>query len=161
MILKSMNDKYYEYCRKNKLIPTEEGYKIWFEELDILNHKKQVVDNDIFKKENKIQKYYYHATKEKNLGSILSQGLKPGFDGLVYMADTEQNAVQFISLRVYGTDENIIVIQINTEELDKSLFDEGYDHSPEFFKGDVKTYAGIIPSESFEGITTYTKNVKK
>jgi hypothetical protein len=33
----SKGSEYYEYCRKNKLMPTEEGYKIWYEKLDILN----------------------------------------------------------------------------------------------------------------------------
>jgi hypothetical protein len=44
MILKPMADRYYEYCRKNNLMPTEEGYKIWFEALDILLSK---TENDI------------------------------------------------------------------------------------------------------------------
>lgn len=93
----------------------------------------------------------YHATTQKNAFSIMKdKALKPlGMDGLTYFADTFAGASMFLYL--YGVPlEDIVVIEVNTTNLNKDLFDYGRDHSTVFFKGiEVYTYSEEISDKHF------------
>lgn len=92
----------------------------------------------------------YHATKEKNIISIMDNGLKPlGIDKLIYFCDTFAGAGTFAYM--HGVPLNdIVVIEVDTTNLNKELFDYGRDHSPTFFKDiEVYTYPKEILPEHF------------
>lgn len=101
--------------------------------------------------------YLYHATKYKNLLSIIEGGLLPGYDGMIYFTTSEQHSVNWIDMtNLQG--EDLLVIRIDSKDLDENLIEDGMDHSPTFFKGiTVKTYSGHIPSDliHLEGMTKF------
>lgn len=87
----------------------------------------------------KIPDKLYHATTWKSALSIMDTGLKPlGADHLIYFTDTFAGAGTFAYMHGVSL-EDIIVIEVDTTNLDKNLFDYGYDHNPIFFK-DIKVY---------------------
>ena len=96
----------------------------------------------------KIPEKLYHATTRKNALSIMNTGLKPLSIGhLIYFADSFGGASMFSYLHGIPL-EDIIVVIIDTTNLNKDLFDYGYDHSPTFFKNiEVYTYSEEISIE--------------
>ena len=115
----------------------------------------------------------YHCTRYKHLESIMQQGLtlSPWGEG-IYMCDKAEHAYGFMHFRAFDIEEiehNIVgeglvkiptpkkdkyiyVIEINAKKLDWSKIDEGMDHNPAFFKGNVYTYEEIIKPECFSKI---------
>ena len=110
----------------------------------------------------------YHATWPTHLGSIMQNGLQPGFDGCVYLAGPKPaHAAMFVAIRggeFDGTTEvevdgetatipnfiqhdHIYVIEIPVDELDPTLLGESGDHDPAAFPADTEsyTYDGTIP----------------
>ena len=75
-------------------------------------------------------KYMYHATDYNNVISILTNGLKPGYDGIVYMTEKESDAVKFVALRNY---EKIVTIRIKILKVDEKDIFETFDHSIKMF----------------------------
>jgi RNA:NAD 2'-phosphotransferase (TPT1/KptA family) len=97
-----------------------------------------------------IPEVLYHATLKENVTSILSNGLNVGCDYVSYFADTPEGAASFVYFRAVAQKKAIAVIEILTEDLNKSLFREGIDHSPEFFKDiQVFVYPEYIPPDCF------------
>jgi RNA:NAD 2'-phosphotransferase (TPT1/KptA family) len=92
-------------------------------------------------------KKLYHSTLKKNLDSILENGLKTGCDGVIYFADSVQNALKFPIIRGKKV-EDLIVIEIDTESIEKSKLDYSYDHSEAFFKCKAYIYPEVIPAET-------------
>lgn len=92
----------------------------------------------------------YHATKKKNTISIIDNSLKPlGIDKLIYFCDTLAGAGTFAYMHGVPLDD-IVIIEIDTTNLNKELFNYGNDHNPNFFKGiKVYTYSEEISSEHF------------
>lgn len=88
--------------------------------------------------EKKTKKKFYHATDFKNLHSILEEGIKPGFEGIVYLAETKEDARKFVALRFY---EKVVVIEVELEESD---VEETFDHNYSFFKCRAFGYPGTI-----------------
>lgn len=83
----------------------------------------------------------YHATNEEGFLGIISSGcINPGIDKIVYLADSPNNAVKFMSVRV-PMSEPIYVFQV---ELPDSKVFETFDHSYSFFKCKSYGYKGII-----------------
>lgn len=74
-------------------------------------------------------KKMYHATRLSNFWSIVDKGLTPGVDGIVYLAETREDALKFISIRVFN--EPILVLEVEVDEAD---LQETFDHSFNFFK---------------------------
>lgn len=94
-------------------------------------------------------KKYYHATTVDNFNSIMNDGvIKTGWDGIVYLTETPQDALKFIALRTF---DDIIVLEV---EVDESLVVETFDHSYAFFK--CKSY-GCRQNISFDQVTSATK----
>lgn len=86
--------------------------------------------------------YLYHATTEENFGSIMVEGIKAGFEGGVYLADSYQNAAKFLVFR-RGT---IYIFQIIMSKLKRSKLQESFDHDEDFFKCKAYFYNGSIPA---------------
>ncbi|MDF2615406.1 MAG: hypothetical protein K0Q47_61 [Sedimentibacter sp.] len=103
----------------------------------------------------KIPEILYHATWEENVMSIFLEGLKPGFDGLNYLCDKQEDAAKFLVLKIQPG-KQLVVLKIYTKNLDKELFDYGFDHNPNFFGNlNVLTYKGIISKDHISSL--YTK----
>ena len=84
---------------------------------------------------------FYHATPYSNLGSILTNGLHKGVDGVVYLAETKEAALKFICIRCF---DPILVIEV---ELDEAQVEESFDHSYAFFREKAFTYPNDIPAD--------------
>ena len=93
----------------------------------------------------------YHATKFENLGSILDNGLQVNKspDKMIYFADTEQGAVNFMAIRLC---KDILVIKVDIPE---SELKESFDHSEKFFKCRAFVYDKDIAFDEFEGLSRY------
>ena len=87
---------------------------------------------------------YYHATSlDAWKGIETDQLLKTGCDGVVYLAETAQNAIQFVTLRLLN--EPIIVIEVEVPDDKMSHIEESFDHSYAFFQCRAWTYDENIP----------------
>lgn len=93
----------------------------------------------------------YHATKYSNLYSIMDQGLKPGIDGIVYLAETREDALKFICIRVFN--EPILVLEVEVDEAD---IQETFDHSYRFFKARAWGCPKRIPFTACTGAWKYS-----
>lgn len=87
-------------------------------------------------------KKYYHATSIKNFEPIIENGIKCGCDGLVYLTESEVDALKFISIRC---DDDIVIFEVN---LPKDEVIETFDHSYVFFKCKAFGYPHDIPSSN-------------
>lgn len=77
-------------------------------------------------------RHLYHATAFSNLGSILSKGIKNGFDGVIYLAETREDALKFVAIRLIGQPIAVIEVEIDNDN-EKDIL-ESFDHSQAFFK---------------------------
>lgn len=85
-------------------------------------------------------KTYYHATDKKNIDSIISEGIKPGFDGMVYLCEIPEDACKFMLVHGY---HEAAVFEVSLDEND---VEESFDHSQAFFGCRAYMYKGIIDS---------------
>lgn len=95
---------------------------------------------------------FYHATDYKNLCEINNKGLLSSFEGIVYLAETEEDAVKFVALRGY---KEILVIKVKVYEKDKDKIIETFDHNHAFFNCKAFGYMGNIPSENLKFLRKY------
>lgn len=73
---------------------------------------------------------YYHATSEDNAIQIINDGeIKTGIDGIVYMADSLENALKFVLFRSW---DKVIIFEFDIP--DESLVHKTFDHSYKFFQ---------------------------
>ena len=99
--------------------------------------------------------YYYHATSEKAFNSILCDGqIKPGFDGLIYLAESKEDAYKFIAFRLFG--EPIIILELTIP--DNKLLEETFDHSYAFFKCKAFGYPESINFSYVNNVYKYEPN---
>lgn len=96
-------------------------------------------------------KKMYHATKLSNFWSILDNGLKPGVDGIVYLAETREDALKFISIRTFN--EPVLVLEVEVDETD---IQETFDHSYSFFQCRAFGYPETIPCEQITNAWKYS-----
>lgn len=95
----------------------------------------------------------YHATSVDNMTKIMYDGIKPGCDGIVYLAETDNDAYKFVCLRML---EKIAVFKVNVNVED--VF-ETFDHSQQFFKCKAFGHKGTILPDNFETLTVYTNSL--
>lgn len=93
---------------------------------------------------------YYHATQPANLSSILQNGIKKGFDGVVYLAETPEDAAKFLAIRLF---KDILVFEV---ELDDKDVCESFDHSYSFFQCRAFTYNSSIDPLQITNCWGYT-----
>jgi len=72
--------------------------------------------------------WYYHATPEDNLMSILTEGIKPGADGLVYASKDPELSARWVSMTRRDS-PRIANIPFWRDEGDPRI-GPGLDHSP-------------------------------
>lgn len=105
----------------------------------------------------KLPRYVYHAlvNDSAKLDSILAEGLKPGWDGLVYTCTKPEHALNFILMRNWGAPE-YLAIKIDVSKIKNLPWEEGTDHSPTFFpEHEVVCFEGVIPPRAFKDILKY------
>lgn len=98
-------------------------------------------------------KKMYHATRYSNLGSIIDNGVVPGVDDIVYLAETKEEALRFIYIRVW--DEPILVLEVLVKE---GELEETFDHNFGFFKARAWGYPETIPWEFVTNAWKYFQN---
>lgn len=96
-------------------------------------------------------KKFYHATDYKNFNSIINEGIKPGCDGIVYLAEDKEEAYRFVALRFY---EEVLVVEV---ELEESKVEETFDHNYNFFKCRAFGYPEAIDLDSMVNFWKYSK----
>jgi len=80
---------------------------------------------------------YYHATTEKTMEKIFTDGaIRKSWDGCVYLCTTAVDACKFLILRGI---KRMIVVEV---ELDESEVEESHDHNEHFFHRS-RTHMGI------------------
>lgn len=95
-------------------------------------------------------KSYYHATPFENLGSIISEGIHTGYDGVVYLTEKPYEAARFVAIR--GC-KKILVIEVIVEE---NMVKESFDHNEQLFRCKAYTYPKDIPMNEFgDNICTF------
>lgn len=88
---------------------------------------------------------YYHATRCTNAISIVQDGvIRTGCDGIVYLADSMDNAFRFIAVRTFH--EDVIVFEIDIPETEMKFVEETFDHSYNFFQCKAFGYSKNIPT---------------
>lgn len=90
----------------------------------------------------------YHSTNYSNLSSILSEGIKKHLEG-VFFTDSKESALIF---SVLSHKEDVLVIEIDEEDLDKDCMSISWDSSNE-------RLANLFKVDNFETYL-YTKNVE-
>lgn len=92
---------------------------------------------------------YFHATDFQNLCSIMEQGLKLSYDGVVYLCEKAEDALKFAVIHCIP---KILVIEV---DVDDSNIVETFDHSEVFFK--CKCYGSTkpIPVKNFVNMKVY------
>ena len=96
-------------------------------------------------------KTYYHATPFENLNSIMSQGIRKGCDGVVYLTEKPEEAVRFVTIRGYT---NILVLGVEIEE---DLVSESFDHNANFFRCRAYTYPDDIEADDITEFLKYKR----
>ena len=94
-------------------------------------------------------KTYYHATPLENLESIMDQGIRKGYDGVVYLTEKPDEAARFVVIR--GC-KKILVLGI---ELEEDLVNESFDHSEVFFRCKAYMYPEDIPADEIVEFMRY------
>lgn len=101
-----------------------------------------------------MSKKYYHATATKNVESIIEDGaIYTGIDGIVYLAESAEEALRFCVIRLMG--EPITVFEISG--LDESKVFETFDHNPNFFKCKAFGYPEDITLDKVSNVLNYSK----
>lgn len=89
-----------------------------------------------------IMKQFYHATDFANLESIFLDGiLAKNPEGLVYLAETAEDAAKFVLLRGYT---HILAVKVEIPDELEANISESFDHSQKFFKCRAFAYSGDI-----------------
>lgn len=71
---------------------------------------------------------YYHATPFKNMPSILEEGIRLSYDGVVYLCKSEQDAAKFAIVHACN---HFVVFEVELKDKDVV---ETFDHSETFFR---------------------------
>lgn len=100
---------------------------------------------------------YYHGTSAANACSIVDDGeIKTGCDGIVYLADSFDNALKFAYVRVWN--EVIILFEIEIPEDENKLVEETFDHNSKFFECKSFGYPKNIPTSWITDIKQYRES---
>lgn len=99
-------------------------------------------------------KLYYHATSYTNAKGIMKEGIKPGFEGCVYVCETKEDALKFAMVRTFG---DIIIFEAY---LDEKYVEETFDHSYGYFKCKAFGYLGHINVDMIYKAWLYPRSTK-
>lgn len=90
----------------------------------------------------------FRAIHISGLEKAFAEGFEPGWDGLVYFADTAPNAANFLALRMPASE--IVAVGLVTTDIELERFDIGRDHAPDFWPGEVFTIFGAVGAEHID-----------
>lgn len=100
---------------------------------------------------------YYHATAYSKAKSILQDDeIRTGIDGIVYLADSFDNALKFAYVRFWN--EPIILFEIDILEDESKLVEETFDHNPNFFECKSYGYPKNVPTSWITDIKQYQES---
>jgi hypothetical protein len=119
-------------------------------------------------------KKYYHATWQDKYLPILRDGIKPGWEGIVYMCDSTEDVLKLMGWRLLSRHEGVEEVEVNGEvvklpkttefdsfyvfefELDEKDVRESFDHSASFFGGArAWFYEGTISPDQLTNVYEY------
>lgn len=113
-------------------------------------------------------KTYYHYTLKNNVMGIIKNGLKPGYDGLIYLCESIDDCNKFIKanreLLQLASGSSVLEIAYIPVELDPADVEEGHDHNKDFIRCKAYTYDKAIPAEKIpflDKIPLYTISFEK
>lgn len=95
---------------------------------------------------------YYHATPYSNLLSIINNGINKSIDGIVYMTESEEDAVKFPY--VHGC-RDILTLKIKIPKSLENNVVETFDHSEQFFKCRCFGFIGDVTPDMIEPSRRY------
>lgn len=93
---------------------------------------------------------YYHATDSTNIDSILTQGLMPGHDGVVYMTTKPEECLRFM---VFRGAPQITVLELSVQ----GKVEEQFDHSEKFWGCRCWGVYKTIPAKNIKVHSVYQK----
>lgn len=96
----------------------------------------------------------YHATPERNAGSILTTGLHPSADGYVYLAESIADAKKFL----FYEPSNVWIFAVKFNNQDAAQIEETFDHSIKFFDCRVFGYRGVVPPGRISATMVWKKS---
>lgn len=100
-----------------------------------------------------MKKTYYHATPQDNvIGKIMREGILPGWDGYVYLAESEIDALKFMYMKYFYRSANAPTMAVIPIVLDDSEVKESFDHNQEWYGCRAWKYKGTIQPCSFPDI---------
>lgn len=91
-------------------------------------------------------KYMWHSTDINNLRNIMEQGLLLlNAERVIYLAETENDALRFSMFRGYGV---TVTLKVKIYKKDEDKLFETFDHSYEYFKCKAFGYSDNIPASN-------------
>ena len=97
-------------------------------------------------------KTYYHGTSYENMLSIVSNGIEPSIDGLVYLCEKPEHCARFCYM--HGI-KNIVVFKVKIPKKLESRVIETFDHSYKFFNCKSFGFEGRITSDMITPFSQY------
>ena len=94
----------------------------------------------------------YHGTSYNNMLKIMSHGIEPSCDGLVYLCEKPEDCAKFLYIRGI---KDIVVFKVRIPKKLEHNLHETFDHSYEFFKCKAFGYFGELSPEMIEPIMQY------
>lgn len=90
-------------------------------------------------------KTYYHATLEKNLESIINDGLKRNkIENAIFLCERPEDAAKFLRVRGFT---RFVVIPVRVHE---RFIQESFDHSASFFRCRCWMYFKDVPPRNID-----------
>lgn len=113
-------------------------------------------------------KTYYHYTLKNNVMGIIKNGLKPGYDGLIYLCESIDDCNKFIKankeLLQLASGSSVLEIAYIPVELDPADVEESHDHNENLIRCKAYTYDKVISAEKIpflDKIPLYTISFEK
>lgn len=107
-----------------------------------------------------MKKTYYHATPQDNvIGKIMREGILPRWDGYVYLAESEVDALKFMYMQYFYRSVDAPTMAVIPIVLDDSEVEESFDHNQEWYGCRAWKYEGTIQPWRFPDIK-HINNIK-
>lgn len=94
----------------------------------------------------------YHGTPYSNMMKLMDEGIKPGYDGIVYLCEKPEDCAKFLYVRGIT---DIVVFKVKIPRKLEHNLQETFDHSQAFFKCRAFGYFGELKPEMIEPVMKY------
>ena len=85
----------------------------------------------------------YHVTPKKNIFNIMSEGIKTGPDGCIYLCKNEDDCFKFFTINPANKGKQFAVLTI---DLSESEVEESFDHDKKYIDCKAYIYREDIPA---------------